>query len=94
VAKIALDVFFKIEVFLETLPSGTPLDPKANPSAGVQAKMNIDISARKPGENLLYTGPHLCVTCATENRTVSVYLKAGEKAPKCEHCGTRALWEP
>ena len=80
---------------METLPSGTPLDPQANPSAsGAQAKMNIDISARKPGEKLLYTGPHLCVTCAAENRTVSVYMKAGEKAPECSHCGTQALWEP
>lgn len=73
---------------METLPSGTPLDPdKKN-------KMNIDISPRKPGEAILYTGPHLCVTCAEENRTVSVYLKAGEKAPLCVNCGARALWEP
>jgi DNA-directed RNA polymerase subunit RPC12/RpoP len=80
---------------LETLPSGTPLDPNANPAAGSgNAKMNIDISARKPGERLLYTGPHLCVTCAAENRIVSVYLKAAETAPECQHCGTRALWEP
>ena len=56
--------------------------------------MNIDISPRKSGDLLLYNGPHLCVTCAGENRTVSVYLKAGEKAPECAHCGTRALWEP
>jgi DNA-directed RNA polymerase subunit RPC12/RpoP len=56
--------------------------------------MNIDISPRNPGDSLLYTGPHLCVTCAAENRTVSVYLKAGEKAPECAHCGARALWEP
>ncbi|HTA76587.1 MAG TPA: hypothetical protein VK791_05470 [bacterium] len=79
---------------METLPSGTPLDPKANPSDGAQAKMNIDISPRQPGEKVLYTGPHLCVTCAAENRTVSVYLKAGEKAPECQHCGARAFWEP
>jgi hypothetical protein len=56
--------------------------------------MNIDISARKPGESLLYTGPHLCVTCAAENRTVSVYLKTGNPAPECPQCGVRALWEP
>ena len=79
---------------METLPSGTPLDPQANPSSGTHAKMNIDISPRKSGDLLLYTGPHLCVTCAAENRTISVYLKAGEKAPECAHCGTRALWEP
>jgi len=81
---------------LETLPSGTPLDPNRNPSQdqGAQARMNIDISPRKPGEKLLYTGPHLCVTCAEENRTVSVYLKAGETAPECAHCGPRARWEP
>ena len=81
---------------METLPSGTPLDPNANPSANRPGpvKMNIDISARKPGEKLLYTGPHLCVTCAAENRTVSVYLKAGDRAPECENCGSRALWEP
>jgi hypothetical protein len=79
---------------METLPSGTPLDPRADPSAGAGQKMNIDISARAPGEKLLYTGPHLCVTCAAENRVVSVYLKAGEKAPECAHCGARARWEP
>jgi DNA-directed RNA polymerase subunit RPC12/RpoP len=74
---------------METLPSGTPLNPKAENN-----RMNIDISSRKPGENLLYTGPHLCVTCASENRTVNLFLKAGEKAPECQYCGTRALWEP
>ncbi len=73
---------------METLPSGTPLEP------GNKNKMNIDISPRKPGEKVLYTGPHLCVTCAEENRTVSVYLKAGETAPECKNCGPRALWEP
>jgi len=82
---------------METLPSGTPLNPDADPSLAPgkkSAKMNIDISARKPGESLLYTGPHLCVTCAAENRTVSVYLKAGNVAPECPQCGARALWEP
>lgn len=73
---------------METLPSGTPLDPDN------KSKMNIDISPRKPGEKILYTGPHLCVTCAEENRTVSVYLKAGETAPSCKNCGPRARWEP
>jgi len=80
---------------LETLPSGTPLDPSSDPTGASGApRMNIDISARRPGEELLYTGPHLCVTCAAESRVVSVYLKAGEKAPECKHCGARALWEP
>lgn len=73
---------------METLPSGTPLNPDP------KNRMNIDISARKPGEKILYTGPHLCVTCAEESRTVSVYLKAGETAPECKNCGSRALWEP
>ena len=73
---------------METLPSGTPLDPDR------KDRMNIDISPRKPGEKILYTGPHLCVTCAEENRTVSVYLKAGDKAPECKNCGSRARWEP
>jgi hypothetical protein len=73
---------------LETLPSGTPLDPNS------KNKMNIDISARKPGEKFLYTGPHLCVTCADENRIMNRYFKAGEDVPKCENCGSRALWEP
>ena len=80
---------------METLPSGTPLDPNANPSAASgNAKMNIDISTRKPGDRILYTGPHLCVTCANENRVVNVVLKAGETAPICESCGSRALWQP
>jgi hypothetical protein len=82
---------------LETLPSGTPLDPNSNPSMTSgpgNTKMNIDISARKPGEKILYTGPHLCVTCANENRIMNVYLKAGEKAPECQGCGLRALWQP
>lgn len=80
---------------METLPSGTPLDPNAKPSAGPgQGKMNIDISARKPGEIILYTGPHLCVTCADENRIVNRFFKTGETAPECEKCGPRALWEP
>jgi hypothetical protein len=81
---------------MEHLPSGTPLNPDADPSMDGKkpAKMNIDISARKPGEILLYTGPHLCVSCAAENRTVSVYLKAGNVAPECPQCGARALWEP
>ncbi|HUO57599.1 MAG TPA: hypothetical protein VMV05_05425 [bacterium] len=56
--------------------------------------MNIDISGRKAGEKILYTGPHLCVTCAEENRTVSVYLKKAETAPDCPNCGPRAIWEP
>lgn len=73
---------------METLPSGTPLDPDK------KEKMNIDISARRPGEKVLYTGPHLCVTCAEENRTVSVYLKTGDIAPECKNCGSRARWEP
>jgi hypothetical protein len=73
---------------LETLPSGTPLDPQR------KSKMNIDISARKPGEKILYTGPHLCVTCADENRIMNIHLKAGETAPECKNCGSRALWEP
>lgn len=73
---------------METLPSGTPLD------SNNKNKMNIDISSRKPGEKILYTGPHLCVTCAEENHTVSVYLKAGETAPSCKNCGSRASWEP
>ncbi len=80
---------------MEILPSGTPLDPNANPSGqGEKARMNIDISARKPGEKLLYTGPHLCVTCANENRIMNRYFKAGDAAPECDNCGTRALWEP
>ena len=79
---------------MNSLPSGTPLDPQANPSGGAHARMNIDISSRKPGEKLLYTGPHLCVTCAAENRTVNIYLKACDTAPECQHCGSRALWEP
>ena len=77
-----------LEWILETLPSGTPLDPEN------KNKMNIDISGRKPGEKILYTGPHLCVTCANENRIMNIYLKAGETAPDCKNCGTRALWEP
>ena len=79
---------------METLPSGTPLDPDANPSQGAKARMNIDISSRKPGEKILYTGPHLCVTCADENRVMNLYLKAGDLAPECLNCGSRALWEP
>lgn len=82
---------------LETLPSGTPLDPNGNPSMSsgrADARMNIDISGRKPGDKILYTGPHLCVTCADESRTVNVYFKTGDKAPECENCGTRAVWEP
>jgi len=63
-------------------------------SSSHSKKMNIDISPRKTGEKVLYTGPHLCVTCAEENRTVSIYLKAGETAPPCKNCGERALWEP
>ncbi len=66
----------------------------AQPGANPKQEMNIDISARKPGENLLYTGPHLCVTCADENRIVNRYFKAGEKAPECDQCGSRARWEP
>ena len=73
---------------METLPSGTPLDPNS------KNRMNIDISARKPGEKILYTGPHLCVTCANENRIMNIYLKAGDTAPECKNCGSRALWEP
>ncbi|HET9868927.1 MAG TPA: hypothetical protein VFR02_00305 [bacterium] len=82
---------------METLPSGTPLDPDADPSlapGNPAPHMNIDISARRPGEPLRYTGPHLCVTCAAQDRTVSVYLRAGDPAPDCPHCGPRALWEP
>ena len=82
---------------METLPSGTPLDPNANPSMNSgqgKNRMNIDISARKPGEKILYTGPHLCVTCANENRIMNIYLKAGDTAPECKNCGSRALWEP
>jgi len=56
--------------------------------------MNIDISGRRAGEKLLYTGPHLCVTCAEEGRTMNLPLKAGETAPECRHCGKRAVWEP
>ena len=73
---------------METLPSGTPLDPNS------KSGMNIDISGRKPGEKLLYTGPHLCVTCANENRIMNRFLKAGETAPECGNCGSRAVWEP
>ena len=73
---------------MTTLPSGTPLDPNS------KSKMNIDISGRKAGEKLLYTGPHLCVTCANENRIMNIYLKAGDTAPECKNCGTRAVWEP
>ncbi len=54
---------------METLPSGTPLDPNNG------NKMNIDISGRRPGEKFLYTGPHLCVTCAHENRTMNIYFE-------------------
>jgi hypothetical protein len=80
---------------LETLPSGTPLDPQADPSGKKgEARMNIDISARKPGEKFLYTGPHLCVTCAGEDRIMNRHFKAGETAPECPNCGPRALWEP
>ncbi len=80
---------------LETLPSGTPFnpDPSAQAKPG-QSRMNIDISPRKPGEKILYTGPHLCLTCAQENRITNVYLKAGETAPSCKACGTRASWQP
>lgn len=56
--------------------------------------MNINISARRPGELVLYTGPHLCVVCAEENRTVNLALKAGQTAPECPRCGPRAFWEP
>jgi hypothetical protein len=73
------------------------LDPDNNPtmdSGRENARMNIDISGRRPGEKLLYTGPHLCVTCAEEGRTVNLPLKAGEAAPACKHCGARAVWEP
>lgn len=85
---------------MTNLPSGTPLDPNStNPSSSPagpsgEAKMNIDISGRKPGEKLLYTGPHLCVTCADENRVMNIYLKAGDIAPECKNCGPRAVWEP
>ncbi len=80
---------------METLPSGTPLNPSADPSKDqAEPRMNIDISPRKPGEPVLYTGPHLCVTCAQANRITSQYLKAGETAPECPHCGSEALWEP
>ena len=82
---------------LENLPSGTPLDPQANPSGQPgrgKPRMNIDISSRKTGEKILYTGPHLCVTCAEENRVMNLYLKAGETAPACKNCGSRAVWEP
>jgi hypothetical protein len=82
---------------METLPSGTPLDPNLNPSMDSgkeKARMNIDISGRKPGEKVLYTGPHLCVTCAEDNRTMNRFLKSGETAPLCDNCGPRALWEP
>jgi hypothetical protein len=80
---------------MDNLPSGTPLDPQARPSPSQGAgRMNIDISARKAGEALLYTGPHLCVTCAEENRITSLYLKAGQTAPECPDCGPRARWEP
>ncbi len=73
---------------METLPSGTPL----NPNSG--NKMNIDISPRKPGEKILYTGPHLCVTCAQANRITNQYMKAGETAPECPQCGALTRWEP
>lgn len=86
--------FFKKGILLETLPSGTPLDPQADPAKGAKARMNIDISGRKSGEKILYTGPHLCVTCADENRVMNIYLKTGEPAPLCKNCGSRALWEP
>ncbi|HVZ81467.1 MAG TPA: hypothetical protein VHE12_11830 [bacterium] len=82
---------------METLPSGTPLDPQSDPSLSrgkEAARMNIDISARKPGEKFLYTGPHLCVTCAGEDRIMNRHFTAGETAPECPHCGPRALWEP
>jgi len=70
------------------------LDPQANPALGAKARMNIDISGRKPGEKILYSGPHLCVTCADENRVMNIYLKAGDLAPECKNCGSRAVWEP
>ena len=80
---------------MDNLPSGTPLDPKAQPSPSQgEVRMNIDISARKAGEVLLYTGPHLCVTCAEENRITNLFLQAGQTAPECPHCGSRARWEP
>jgi len=81
-------LFFYKGPSFEILPSGTPLDPKKT------SRMNIDISVRKPGESILYTGPHLCVTCAEENRTQNIYLKAGEIAPECKNCCSRALWQP
>ena len=56
--------------------------------------MSIDISARKPGEKFLYTGPHLCVTCADEDRIVNRYFKEGDTVPECENCGPLARWEP
>jgi hypothetical protein len=73
---------------METLPSGTPFQPDP------KNKMNIDISVRKPGEKFLYTGPHLCVTCADENRIMNRPFKAGDLVPECENCGPRALWQP
>ena len=80
---------------MQNLPSGTPLDPSAHPSLGQgESRMNIDISPRKPGEMVLYTGPHLCVTCAQANRITSQYLKAGETAPECPQCGSLSRWEP
>jgi hypothetical protein len=75
---------------METLPSGTPFDS----GASNRDHMNIDISPRKPGEKVLYTGPHLCVTCADAGRITSRPLRAGDPAPSCEHCGPRARWEP
>ncbi len=68
--------------------------PTAGSSSNHGGKMNIDISSRQPGDVLLYTGPHLCVTCAQENRITNIYLKAGDTAPLCVHCGSRARWEP
>ncbi len=73
---------------METKPSGT--QPGTNQKKG----MNIDISAREPGEKFLYTGPHLCVTCAEENRIVNRHFKEGDTVPECAQCGPRARWEP
>jgi hypothetical protein len=75
---------------METLPSGTPFDAAR---VGPQG-MNIDLSPRRPGDRVLYTGPHLCVECAEAGRITSRPLKAGEAAPPCAHCGTAARWEP
>jgi hypothetical protein len=56
--------------------------------------MNVDIQARFIGDKILYTGPHVCLSCANNGHIVTRYLHKGDLAPLCDNCGTSARWEP